>query len=260
MTAAISAGSPGATGTGVCHQPMTGVTRKSLRQIYSSGSTARTSHPAPGQARSPRRPRAAPPRPDRRRRRRSRRRERRAGRDACADPPRAGSAAGPARRYRSPNRIRTAAGLPPPAGGRSAGGTVRSAAATVSCPASPVLRRDRPGSRERAGLDQLRAVAGSVGPVPKDGQSAAIPHAPQAGLRAWQTRRPCQISRCDSIVHSDFGNRAPDLLLDLDRVILGGPAEPARQPGEMGVHRDPGHAEGVAEHDVRRLAARRPAA
>ena len=34
------------------------------------------------------------------------------------------------------------------------------------------------------GLTSLRAVAGSVGPVPNDGHHRAIPHAPQAGLRA----------------------------------------------------------------------------
>lgn len=46
-----------------------------------------------------------------------------------------------------------------------------------------------------------------------------------------------------------------DVLLDLDRVLLGGPAEPAGEPAHVGVHRDAGDAERVAEHDVRRLAA-----
>src|ERR1700742_1902069 len=34
------------------------------------------------------------------------------------------------------------------------------------------------------------AISGSVGPVPNDGQSLASTHTPQAGLRAWHTRRP----------------------------------------------------------------------
>ena len=49
-----------------------------------------------------------------------------------------------------------------------------------------------------------------------------------------------------------------DLGLDLDRVLLRGPAEPADQPAEVGVDGQPGDAEGVAEDDVGRLAARRP--
>src|SRR5262245_52336017 len=58
-------------------------------------------------------------------------------------------------------------------------------------------------------LTSLLAVFGSVGPRPYDGHSVAIGHAPQAGRREWQIRRPCQISRCDSIVHSDFGISDP---------------------------------------------------
>ena len=39
------------------------------------------------------------------------------------------------------------------------------------------------------------AINGSVGPVPKDGQSLASTQTPQAGLRAWHTRRPWKITR-----------------------------------------------------------------
>ena len=73
-------------------------------------------------------------------------------------------------------------------------------------------------------------------------------------MREWQIRRPCQISRCDQPVQSRFGEQRADLVLDLDRVVLGGPPEPSRQPPEVGVDGDPRHAEGVAEHDVRGLA------
>jgi hypothetical protein len=40
-------------------------------------------------------------------------------------------------------------------------------------------------------LTSLRAVASSIGPVPNDGHHRATPDAPPAGLRAWQTLRPC---------------------------------------------------------------------
>ena len=43
-------------------------------------------------------------------------------------------------------------------------------------------------------------------------------------------------------------------MLDLDRIVLGGPTEATRQPAEVGVNGDPGHAEGVAKHDVGGLA------
>jgi len=36
----------------------------------------------------------------------------------------------------------------------------------------------------------MAAISGSVGPVPYDGQSLASTHTPQAGFRAWHTRRP----------------------------------------------------------------------
>ena len=58
-----------------------------------------------------------------------------------------------------------------------------------------------------------------------------------------------------SIVQSLRMNSAPDLVLDLDRVLLLGPAEAAREAAEVRVDGDAGDVEGVAEHDVRRLAA-----
>ena len=82
-----------------------------------------------------------------------------------------------------------------------------------------------------------------------------MPQAPQAGLRAWQTRRPCQISRCDRMVHSDRGISAPTSCSILSGSVCRGPAEAPGQPGEVRVHGDAGHAEGVAQHDVGRLPA-----
>jgi hypothetical protein len=47
----------------------------------------------------------------------------------------------------------------------------------------------------------------------------------------------------------------PDFLLDLDRVFLLRPAEPAGEPAEVRVHRDARDAERVPQHHVGRLAA-----
>src|SRR5262249_45533695 len=58
-------------------------------------------------------------------------------------------------------------------------------------------------------LTSVAAFSGSVGPAPKDGQSAASGQTPHAGLRAWQTRRPWKITRWDTMVHSAFGTSAP---------------------------------------------------
>ena len=48
----------------------------------------------------------------------------------------------------------------------------------------------------------MTATGGSVGPVPYAGHIVASVQAPHAGLRAWQTRRPWKMIRCESIVHS----------------------------------------------------------
>ena len=50
-----------------------------------------------------------------------------------------------------------------------------------------------------------RPSTGSVGPSPYAGHQRATGQAPQAGLRAWQTRRPCQIRWWLSIVQSAWG-------------------------------------------------------
>ena len=55
----------------------------------------------------------------------------------------------------------------------------------------------------------LAAASGSVGPAPYAGHQRATGQAPHAGLRAWQTRRPCQIRWWLSIVQSRLGNSAP---------------------------------------------------
>jgi len=54
--------------------------------------------------------------------------------------------------------------------------------------------------------NKVAAFTGDVSPTPKDGQSPATGHTPQAGFRAWQHRRPCQITRWDSTVHDAGSN------------------------------------------------------
>ena len=58
-------------------------------------------------------------------------------------------------------------------------------------------------------MSSFAASSGSVGPSPYDGHHFATGQTPQAGLREWQIRRPCQISRCDSPVQSRFSNSDP---------------------------------------------------
>ncbi len=75
-------------------------------------------------------------------------------------------------------------------------------------------RADRAAAGRSAGDRQLvltsaAALTGSTSPTPNDGHHRAIVHAPHAGLRAKQTRRPWKISRWESMVHSDFSIRPP---------------------------------------------------
>ena len=113
----------------------------------------------------------------------------------------------------------------------------------------------RAGHENGPAFTSLRAVASSVGPRPKDGQSRPMPQAPQAGRREWQTRRPCQISRCDSSVHSLRGNSAPTSCSTLTGSSCVVQPKPAGEPAEVRVHRDARHAERVSQHHVGRLAA-----
>jgi hypothetical protein len=62
------------------------------------------------------------------------------------------------------------------AGGGGLSGAAGSACRAVVAPRSPYPNGPA--------LTSLRAVCGSVGPSPNDGQSRATPHAPHAGLRA----------------------------------------------------------------------------
>ena len=79
--------------------------------------------------------------------------------------------------------------------------------------------------------------------------------APQAGLRAWQMRRPWKITWCESIVQSLLGKSAPTAASILSGSVCLGPLPAPHQPLEVRVHGDAGAAEGVAEHDEGGLAA-----
>jgi hypothetical protein len=56
-------------------------------------------------------------------------------------------------------------------------------------------QHDEDPPHERGSLNNVAAFTGDVSPTPNDGQSPATGHTPQAGFRAWQHRRPCQITR-----------------------------------------------------------------
>ena len=135
----------------------------------------------------------------------------------------------------------------------------------------PAAARAGPGSRP-AGLSRCPgwppisylssffAFSGSVSPSPYAGQSGAIGQAPQAGLRAWQIAAAVEDDAVREHRPLALGEERGDLRLDLLRVLLRGPLPAPHQPPEVGVHGEARHAEGVAEHHIGRLAARRRAA
>ena len=105
-------------------------------------------------------------------------------------------------------------GIPPHAAARRDGrrargrrhrgqyGAVRSSAQghrtrwrTASTSAAAYDKHDEDPPHERGSLNKVAAFTGDVSPTPNDGQSPATGHTPQAGFRAWQHRRPCQITR-----------------------------------------------------------------
>ena len=135
-----------------------------------------------------------------------------------------------------------------------------------SCCSAGSARSPRSASPERSAsrvlavpptrhpLSIAAALIGSSSPIPADGHDDAIGHAPHAGLRAKQVRRPWKISRCDAMVQSARGSSAVQLLLHHQRVVARGVAEPLREPHDVRVRGDAGDAERVAEHHVGGLA------
>src|SRR5215472_5668668 len=83
------------------------------------------------------------------------------------------------------------------------------------------------------------------------------------GDGACATGRPPGMTDTPAMPDKPVGQHGPlrarkqgtHLEFDLDWVGLRGPAEPLRQPGEVGVHGDSGHAERVPEYHVRRFPA-----
>ena len=67
--------------------------------------------------------------------------------------------------------------------------------------------------------------------------------APHAGLRAWQIRRPCQMTRWDSIVQSRLGKRAPTACSTLTGSVSS--VQPRRRASRPKI--DPLSADDVAE-------------
>ena len=85
-------------------------------------------------------------------------------------------------------------------GGVAAAGRTGRGPATRPAPAAtravPVrARRPGPAGGHGTSFTSAAATSASVGPSPYDGHSRATGQAPQAGLRAWQRRRPWKITR-----------------------------------------------------------------
>ena len=180
----------------------------------------------------------------------------RSGRSAPASP---GGAAGHVRDRRPPALAAAARGCRRRPSTRTSGS--RSGRGRPACtPASQQHGRRRSAARDPSLTRDPRSgpasppCAGSVGPSPYAGHQRATGQAPQAGLRAWQT--PAAVP--DQVVAEHrpvaLGEQRADLVLDLDRVGLLGPAEAAGQPAEVRVHGDARDPERVAEHHVGGLA------
>ena len=147
------------------------------------------------------------PRAWRRPGRRSVRGRRRPG-PASAPPPAAelpGGTADHARRLRCTRRARAAAS------------SARPSAARAAAPSPARL------AYELGGLDRV-GLALAVGRAP-----GATGQAPQAGLRAWQRRRPCQMRRWQSWSSPPAGTATPTSCSTLTGSSSFGPAEPPRQ-------------------------------
>ena len=126
-------------------------------------------------------------------------------------------------------------------------------------------RRRRGRGREQsphAGPCVVTSFSASIGSVGTGAERRAQP-GDRAGAACRLLGMAAPAAVPDEVVGEHrpvaLGEEGADGVLDLDRVGLLGPAEAAREPAEVGVDGDAGHAEGVAEHDVGGLATRRRA-
>jgi hypothetical protein len=135
------------------------------------------------------------------------------------------------------------------------------------CSSSPIWPRRRPGRRYIQG-PAIRA------PVTKTlrlyeltrsrlvGRTRAERRTPP-GHPTRAARGPAGVTDTTTMPDQPAGSRGPllpwqqrgDVTLDLFRVGLRSPAEPPRQPGDVGIYHDPRLAEGLAKDHVGRLAA-----
>ena len=113
-----------------------------------------------------------------------------------------------------------------------------------------VREREGPLLDQLPGLFLIHRADAERRAQPRDGACAA---GRPPGMTDARGRMPDQPMRQHGPLRAR--KQGPHLELDLDRVRLRGPAEPPRQPAEMGVHGDAGHAERVPEHHVRRFPA-----
>src|SRR5581483_3762574 len=95
--------------------------------------------------------------------------------------------------------------------------------------------------------------------ITRDDQAIVVAAVANGALVAQRFRTadtaPVQDQRVGRARPPLFRQRLAQLLLDEDRIVALGDADPVRDAEDVPIHRQPGDAERVAEHDVRRLAA-----
>ena len=139
------------------------------------------------------------------------------------------------------------------AGGEVENTPPRSDADPVGEPAQRVVGVRRPRALVLLG-DRLEAEAVEILRHGSTGQRSTMTQSSQRGLRASQTRRPCQIIRCGNRAQSRARDELHEVALDLHRILLLRQPEPLREPAHVRVDDDALRVAELGRDDVRSLA------
>ena len=240
-------GRPGRPAPGLRHQASTGVTRSRSREMYRSGRTGPRRRPAGSTPVSSSASRSAAP-PGRRPRVDRAARERRLPGVRRSDWPRCTKQhVGTGGALAEQDQDRRLAAARPRGGAQARSGTrhrPRRVGQAVEPARDRLVRPSVAGvasgrhHENGAGSDQLaghRRVGRALA-VRRAQRARSCTRRRRAG-GSGRLRRPCQISRCESIVHSERGNSAPTSCSTLTGSSSAGPAEPARRAGRSGCRR-----------------------